>query len=160
MKITNLKHVLLVLLMLSITTISCSSDDDNNPDQQNPQVISQIENNIRDGNWRITKFIDSNEDETNHFNGFNFTFGANGVLIAENENDSFEGTWSITDSDNSDDDDDSADDLDFNINFNLSNDFEDLNDDWDILTHSSNKIELIDVSGGNGGSDYLTFEKN
>ena len=39
------------------------------------------------------------------------------------------------------------------------NDFEDLNDDWDIISQSSSKIELIDISGGNGGTDYLTFEK-
>ena len=38
--------------------------------------------------------------------------------------------------------------------------FEDLNDDWDFISQSSTKIELIDVSGGNGGTDYLTFEKN
>lgn len=55
-------------------------------------------------------------------------------------------------------DDDSQDDLDFN--FNLSNEFEDLSDDWDIISQSSTKIELIDVSGGNGGTDYLSFQKN
>lgn len=38
--------------------------------------------------------------------------------------------------------------------------FEDLNDNWDFVTHSSTKIELIDSSGGNGETDYLTFEKN
>jgi hypothetical protein len=54
--------------------------------------------------------------------------------------------------------DDSSDDLDFNIFFNVANDFEDLNDDWDIISQSSSKIELIDISGGNGGTDYLTFE--
>jgi hypothetical protein len=42
----------------------------------------------------------------------------------------------------------------------LTNDFEDLNDDWDIISHSPTKIELKDVSGGNGGTDYLTFENN
>jgi hypothetical protein len=36
---------------------------------------------------------------------------------------------------------------------------DDLSDDWDILSYSATKIELIDVSGGNGGTDYLTFEK-
>lgn len=51
-------------------------------------------------------------------------------------------------------------DIDFNIYFNLSNEFEDLNDDWDLISRSDSKIELFDVSGGNGGTDYLTFEKN
>jgi len=63
---------------------------------------------------------------------------------------------------NSDSNDDSPDDndLDFNINFNLTNNFEDLNDDWDIISQSDTKIELTDVSGGNGGTDFLTFERN
>jgi hypothetical protein len=54
----------------------------------------------------------------------------------------------------------SSDDLDFNISFASPPDFEELSDDWDFISQSSSKIELIDVSGGNGGTDYLTFEKN
>ena len=36
----------------------------------------------------------------------------------------------------------------------------DLSDDWDIVERTDTKIRLQDVSGGNGGTDYLTFEKN
>jgi len=159
MKTINFRLVVVALIMVSITSLSCSSDDDNNQEQPDQQVINQIENNLINGSWRITKFIDSDEDETQHFTGFNFIFGTDGLLTAGNGSNTYEGSWSITDSDNSDDD-NSTDDLDFNIEFNLSNDFEDLNDDWDIITQSSTKIELIDISGGNGGTDYLTFEKN
>lgn len=155
----DFRFVVVALIMLSITTLSCSSDDDINQEKPDQQTISQMENNLINGTWRITRFIDSGDDEIQHFSGYNFTFGANGVLTAGNGSNSYEGSWSITDSDSSDDD-DNTDDLDFNINFNLTNDFEDLNDDWDILTQSSTKIELIDISGGNGGTDYLTFEKN
>ena len=28
------------------------------------------------------------------------------------------------------------------------------------ISQKYTKIELIDISGGNGGTDYLTFEKN
>ena len=50
---------------------------------------------------------------------------------------------------------------DFNLFFSVpdSSDFEDLNDDWDIISVTSSKVELIDISGGNGGTDYLTFER-
>jgi hypothetical protein len=34
-----------------------------------------------------------------------------------------------------------------------------LNDDWDILELNNSVIKLIDISGGNGGTDYLTFER-
>jgi len=116
-----------------------------------------IQNHLASGTWKITEFIDSGMDETNQFTAYNFTFNSTGVLNANNGTNSYNGTWSITDSNSNDD---SQDDLDFNIYFNLTNNFEDLNDNWDFVTHSSTKIELIDSSGGNGETDYLTFEKN
>ena len=138
---------MLTMLFLS----SCNSDDDSNSNDQ-----MEVQANIQEGSWIITQFIDSGKDETNHFTGYTFAFNASGVLNANNGTNTIEGTWSITTSDSNDD---SSDDLDFNIFFNVANDFEDLNDDWDIISQSTSKIELIDISGGNGGTDYLTFEK-
>ena len=148
-KITTLLAVFYFMLF----AIGCTNDDDG----PSNSTKDQIETSVQNGTWRITKFIDSDEDETNHFAGYNFTFLSSGVLKADNGVNQYDGTWSITDSNSNDD---SVDDLDFNINFNLTNDFEDLNDDWDIISRSSTKIELIDISGGNGGTDYLTFQKN
>lgn len=156
MKTIISKLVVVALLLSSLTISSCASDDDNNQEQTGQQ-ISQIKSILTSGTWIITEYIDSGTDETNHFAGFNFTFNNNGVLTADKASESYEGTWSIT---NSNSDDDSTDDLDFNIAFNVSNDLDDLTDDWNLLSHSSNKIELIDISGGNGGTDSVTFEKN
>ena len=39
-------------------------------------------------------------------------------------------------------------------------DLDELNSDWHIIEQNSNTIKLEDVSGGNGGTDYLTFIKN
>ena len=139
--------------MLTLSFVSCSKND--NPPNNFTQ--NQIQTNIQIGSWRITKFIDSGVDETNNFTGYNFTFGNTGILNASNGINNYSGTWSITDSNSNDD---SLGDLDFNINFNLTNNFADLIDAWDFVSQSSTKIELIDVSGGNGGTDYLTFEKN
>jgi hypothetical protein len=50
--------------------------------------------------------------------------------------------------------------VDFNIVFLSPADFEELSEDWSILSISPSKIELKHVSGGNGGTDFLTFEKN
>jgi hypothetical protein len=120
-------------------------------------VLDTLRTNVQSGTWRITKFIDSDKDETYHFKGYQFTFNSSGVLNASNGTNNFVGTWSITDSKSNDD---NPKDKDFNIFFHLTNEFEDLNDDWDIISHSATKMELKDVSGGNGGTDYLTFEKN
>lgn len=146
----------MILCLFALAPLMSCNDDDDGPDT-NTNTETQIENNMQNGTWRITKFVDSDKDETDHFTGYSFKFEGSGVLTASNGINTYEGTWSITDSNSNDD---SQDDLDFNINFNLMNDFEDLNDDWDILSQTASKIELVDVSGGNGGTDYLTFEKN
>lgn len=141
----------LFLLAFSLGLFSCSEED---PGLE-LQTVQQVESSMKSGSWKITKFIDSEKDETHHFNGYTFIFDNNGIVTSTNGAITYEGTWSISDSNSNDD---SQDDMDFNIHFNLTNDFEDLNDDWDFITSSNVKIELIDVSGGNGGTDYLTFE--
>jgi len=141
-------------LILWTALLSCSKDDNNLPLVQDPQ---QIENSITTDTWRITKFIDSGDNETGNFSGYAFTFDGTGTLVATNGASNYIGTWSITDSNSNDD---SPDDLDFNISFAVTDNFEDLNDDWSFISSTSTRIELIDVSGGNGGTDYLTFEKN
>ena len=153
MNIQKTKISILAFALSLFTIVSCNKNDDS----PNNNIQNTVQTNVQSGTWRITKFIDSGTDETNHFTGYNFTFNSSGVLNANNGTNNYNGTWSIIDSNSSDD---SQDDLDFNLNFNLTNNFEDLNDDWDFISQSATKIELIDVSGGNGGTDYLTFVKN
>jgi len=144
--------ILAFILTAGLSMSSCTKDEE----LTNELARDQMEDSVESGAWVITRFEESGKDETNHFSGYDFTFHADGKLLAENGENSYEGTWSITD-DNSNDD--SQSDLHFNIYFALSNDFEDLNDDWDVLSNTDVKIVLIDVSGGNGGTDYLTLEK-
>ena len=145
-----LKTVLLISILGLFTFSSCDNDDDD-------PIQTQIENNLESGLWRITRYVDSGDDETSNFTGFNFNFDPLGVVTATNGSTTSVGTWSISDSNSSDD---SIDDLDFNLLFIQPNEFAELSDDWDIISQSSNKLELTDVSGGGGGTDFLTFEKN
>ncbi|QYJ69493.1 hypothetical protein K1I41_07230 [Flavobacterium litorale] len=144
-------------MFLFTLVTSCNSDDDSNG--INNGNINAITNVVKTGTWKITTFSENGNDETNNFTGYNFTFGDNNVLTATNGADVHTGTWSVTTS-NSSSDDNSANDIDFNIGFVSPQEFTDLSDDWDIIEYSSGVIKLIDVSGGNGGTDYLTFEKN
>lgn len=149
------------LLMISVL-LSCSSDDDSNSMDNLNQEIQTISTEVMQSDWRITYFWDTDHEETNHFVGYTFSFNSNGSLVAQSGSTVYQGTWSVTNDSNSnsnDDSNDDSDDIDFNIFFNSPSDFQELNDDWDILSHSSTKIELRDVSGGNGGTDFLTFEK-
>ncbi|MGW9685953.1 hypothetical protein [Flagellimonas sp. 2504JD1-5] len=49
--------------------------------------------------------------------------------------------------------------IDFDIFFAFPANFAELSEDWNIVSFSANKIELIHESGGDGGTDLLTFEK-
>lgn len=121
--------------------------------KKNKKQQKDIEKSIQEGNWKVTKFVDSGEDETYHFTTYTFTFDNSGSIVATNGSFSNNGTWNIKA-------DDSDDDLDFNLFFsNTNNNFDELNDDWDILSNSKTKIELIDRDD-DGNHDYLTFEKN
>lgn len=159
---SKLFYGFLLMMSFSLMSSACSSDDDGNNQNDNSQEIAQIENAIELGTWLITSYIDSGQNETNDFNGYNFTFATDGTLTATNGTTTYIGNWSVTDSSNSGDDSNSNDDIDFNISFPVpdTNDFEDLNDDWDIVSHSDTMISLIDISGGNGGTDTLVFVKN
>lgn len=144
--------------MLSVFT-SCVEDDSPNSVSANPQPVI---NAASSGTWRVTYYFDTTAEETAHFNNYTFTFGSGNILIASDGTNTHAGTWSVTnDHSNSNDDSGhhSSNDLDFNISFAAPANFAELTDDWDIVSYSANKIELIDVSGGNGGTDYLTFEK-
>lgn len=91
----------ILIFVLSISLTSCSNNNDDNPIINNTQT--KIEKNAEAGTWRITRYIDSGNDEVNHFAGYNFTFGANNVLTAKNVTNTYIGTWSITDNNSNDD---------------------------------------------------------
>ncbi|WP_046745919.1 hypothetical protein [Kordia zhangzhouensis] len=157
---TRLYLFFLVMLSFSLMSTTCENDDDAIMD--NSQVIAEITDIAETNTWRITSYIDSGQDETTDFTNYTFTFEAGGTVTASNGTNQVTGTWSVTDSSNSNDDSSSDDDIDFNISFNVttSSVFFDLNDDWDIVTYSSTTISLQDISGGNGGTDTLVFQRN
>jgi hypothetical protein len=152
----KIKFSLVLAMLFVLTTSSTCSTDDNGPNQSanNPAAVVNIVNN---GTWRITYYYDTDLDKTTSFTGYNFTFGANNVLTASNGTTTNTGTWSVTDSNSNDD---SISDLDFTLDFNSPTQFLELSDDWEIIEKSTTVIKLKDVSGGNGGTDYLTFTKN
>lgn len=155
MKKLTLIPLLSLIFMLNVASM-CSDDNDSSNSSDPTPVI----NTVNQGTWRITLYEDSGVDETTNYSNYIFTFGANNVLTAANTN-TYTGSWSVTSDDINDDS--PSEDLDFNILFTSPSPasfVDDLSDDWDIVSYTATKIELVDVSGGNGGTDYLTFEKN
>lgn len=145
-----MKKILLSLVLMS-AMISCSK-------WGNTQ--KKINKTAIDGTWVVSSYIDNGDDETSELATFRLDFLENGTLngtdlLSSNSNPHV-GSWSITDSNSNDD---SIEDLDFNINFAVGNKLDDLSDDWDIISYNDSEIKLIDVSGGGGGTDYLTLTK-
>ena len=146
-----MKKILLPMIVLGLLA-SCSK-------WKNDQ--KQINKAAIDGTWIVSSYIDDGDDETADFTSFRLDFLDDGILngtdlLSSNSN-PYVGSWSVTDSNSNDDD--SLEDLDFNINFAVGNKLDDLSDDWDIISYTDTEIKLIDISGGGGGTDYLTLTK-
>lgn len=137
-----MKQLAISLSLFIFFVLSCKKDD-NSGSTNSTNILKQ-------GNWRITLYNDSGKDETSYFSGYTFTF-SNGVVTAVKGSSSVSGTYAtkIDDSKNK-----------FVLNFAATSPFDELNDDWHIVEETSSKIRLEDVSGGNGETDLLTFEKN
>lgn len=151
-----------VLMMAMVVAGLVACDDNSNDTNPNVQAqVSEVESVAKNGEWVVTYFWDTDSDETGDFSGYSFVFGADGTVTATKNTTTVNGQWSITGDNSSDDDDDNDefDDVDFNLAFSTPSSFEELTEDWHIISISATKIELTHVSGGNGGTDFLTFEK-
>ncbi len=136
---------------VALTAMTCEKDDS---DDNSPTALQNIALN---GKWKITYYYDTDHEETNSYINYRFTFAGSNLVTATNGTTTITGTWSVTDSNSNDD---SLSDLDFNLLFTSPAQFSELSDDWEVIEKSATVIKLKDVSGGNGGTDYLTFTKN
>ncbi|MBY0487060.1 MAG: hypothetical protein K2P85_07745 [Flavobacteriaceae bacterium] len=104
---------------------------------------------ITSGTWHVSYFYDD-EDETNNFAGYSFSFLSNGTTYVTKNSITTYGTWyKYTDNGKGK--------LDLSFS---SNTLDELEEDWRITEYTSSEIRLKHVSGGNGGTDYLYFSKN
>ncbi|PHR71846.1 MAG: hypothetical protein COA67_05470 [Lutibacter sp.] len=111
---------------------------------------SDLSTIITDGNWVVANYNDSGQDETADYNGYQITFISNGIVDAVNTSGTISGTWSTTIDDGQ---------LKMILDFGAQTPFDEFNDDWDVYDVEVDRVELKDVSGGNGTTDILVFEK-
>lgn len=118
--------------------------------------VKKVEKTITEGTWKITRFIDSGDDETVSYANASLVFNSDGTVILSNGN-TYSGTWSVR---NDSSNDDSSDDHDLDFMLSLQTPHESLSDDWDIENYSGSKITLVDLDDDEPNkSDYLTLEK-
>lgn len=113
----------------------------------NKRVIRSIEDDMTDGLWRVSYFYENGFNKTIDYENYTFNFNDNGTVNAYFSDLLVTGTWNISSKNR-------------HIKFYLSfpEPLDDLSDDWEVLSNSSGRIELKDVSG-DGSVDYLIFTK-
>ena len=131
-------------IILVTTVSSCSKSDDT----LNP--LAALTQTIQQGKWKITYYNDNGNVETSTYTGYEFQFNSNGTITATKAGSTVSGTWTNGNDDSK---------LKLYLSFGTINPFQELNDDWHVTQQSAAIIKLEDVSGGGGGTDYLTFEK-
>ncbi len=136
------KIVFSLLTVLILSLYSC--DPQGNTDSNVPQVVTS-------GNWRVSLFSDSGNDETGNYSGYTFLFNENGTLAASRNGSTRNGTWSINSSSNK-----------FIIDLGVKNDpaniLGELTNDWKILSKSATEVRLGDDN--TVSNEFLTFSKN
>ena len=145
-----MKKIILALTIFTAVFTACNKNDGNNPSSVSTAAVNST---VTSGTWRVTLFNDSGTDETSNFSGFNFTFASSGSLAAVNGILSISGTW-ITRVDVSK--------IKLTINFPSPSvsAFLDLNEDWEVTGRTDTQVTMQHISGGAGGTDYLTIQKN
>lgn len=135
------KNIFIALAILSAITTGCKKSDDKNNTLQ-PLITS--------GTWSITYYFDTDHEETTSYSSHQFSFSANGSVSVNSNSGNHSGSWSEANDDSQSK---------MILSFSTGTSLDELSDDWHVISKSENKIELQDVSGGNGGTDFLTFEK-
>jgi hypothetical protein len=147
-----MKTVKIFSLVFSILLLIISCDKNDDSDDASQETLIKVNNSIVNGTWRVSYFNEDGIEQTYHFNNYNFIFSANKSISATNGSSTYMGTWATGT-------DDSTPKL--ILSFSASTGpFEEISEDWQIVTVTANQIDLKHISGGDGGIDLLTFSKN
>ncbi|MFV7236727.1 hypothetical protein [Flavobacterium sp. ZB4R12] len=155
----SLKPVLIIILI----TPACAPSLDGLETGNHLNGITPIDNKnnvtivVTDGTLKITFYWDTDFNETINFNGLNFSFEANNMLTATDGTNTYNGTWSITDTNGYIE---NLSDLKFDITLTSPINFVETINEWEVIDKSQSYIKLRDVIGVNGRTDLLTFSKN
>ena len=140
----------LLLLFSVLIMASCSSDDDAGDVVTNE--FERISSVLPQGTWKVTTLIDGNENHTAAFESFIFTFNEEGSVIAENDLYSETGIWAYRTT--------AQEGEQLVLAFNDVIPFDEINDDWKIVSVTNTKIELSDDDDNDlDDLDILVFTK-
>lgn len=138
-----------ILSLLLFVSIGCTDEDDDTNQVSSP---TEITSTVADGTWIVTLYKEAEIVQTANYSGYSFTFATDGSLSATNGITTQSGDWSTYI-------DSGYTKLDLMFDA-LDGPFEEISEDWNVISRTDIKIELKHVSGGDGSIDYLTLEKD
>jgi peroxiredoxin len=100
------------------------------------------------GSWNVSYCYYDNENETNHYQGYNYTFYSNGNIIAQKGTNTINGHWDLHDEN-------TYQRLDLNFEGSY---MDDIKTNWRVIEYNQTTIKLKKENSSN--TDYLTFTKN
>lgn len=145
----------LVYLCVFIFLFGCGND----PEPTGNPKVEEVQRFVTSGKWQVVYFFNTDKEETGKYSQYTFQFLPNGSLAANDGPASLSGGWSVMHQSDASGDSREYADIDFNISFTTVPVLGELSDDWEIISASNTKIELRNISGGNGAINFLTFQK-
>lgn len=113
--------------------------------------VLEIRNFMMVGDWFVASYVEDNVDKTNLYSGYSLGFMAeNQIAIMEGGETFGAGLWRVLRN--------SEEKLKVFLNFGENNPFNELTDDWEVVSVVDGRIELKDVSG-DGSITTLVLEK-
>lgn len=138
----------ILILMAIVVLASCSSDDSKDNNKGEFEEITTI---LPQGEWKVGKFMNGEDDQTVNFESFVFTFDKDGGVLAQNDLFSETGVWKYYK------DGEGVEEL--KLTFGQIEPFDSISADWDIVSIGTLKIELINKGSGLTDTKLLTFLK-
>ncbi|WP_281542486.1 hypothetical protein [Maribacter aestuarii] len=121
-------------------------------DSANDGDVPEIRNIMMGGEWNVASYIEDGMDSTVDYNGYSVQFMADHQISVLEGGQAFgAGLWRALR--------DSEEGLKVYLNFGDSFPFDELTDDWTLVSITDTRIELKDISGGDGSISTLVFEK-
>ena len=129
-------------LLSSFILISCAEEEEVIPSSEVVESVSSFL--LSEDGLVLTRLTDEGEEEGSYFTSYVFQFGENGRVVATASENTVEGTYSLSQ-------DESRTEL--QMSFPTISNFDELNDDWYLLSIEQNSITFED------DGDLLVFEQ-
>ena len=107
-----------------------------------------LEATLIDGTWIVALYMDGPDNDTGVYAAYQLDFNSDGSVVAESSSETINGTWDVLSGGN-----------DLLLDFGTSFPFDEFNDNWDVFSVEPARVEVRDISGGDGSLDILVFEK-